>query len=266
MSAEVEEGFLRLDGETWEARWIGPGPGAAPTLVFLHEGLGCVGMWKDFPDQLAAATGCGSFVYSRAGYGKSDSVELPRTLDYMQDEGRHTLPRILDAMGIKRAILVGHSDGASIAIVSGSLDQDDRIEGLILEAPHVFTEDLGLDSIAKIKSIYETTDLRERLVHHHSDNVDCAFYGWNGAWTDPKFRDWNLEEFLPAISAPALLVQGENDEYGTIDQIRAIERQSGGEVETLLLADCGHSPHRDQHDAVLKKMTEFVEKLLEQGR
>lgn len=258
----IENGFLRIGTETWEARWIGPGPDEAPTLVFLHEGLGCVSMWKDFPDRLVAATKCGGLVYSRAGYGKSDAVSLPRPLDYMQVEGRNVLPKILDALDIERAILVGHSDGASIALVHSGLDTRARIVGLIAEAPHVFAEDMGLDSIAKIQTLFETTDLRARLARHHGDNVDCAFFGWNGAWSDPKFRFWNIEEYLPGISAPVLLIQGEDDEYGSVEQLRAIERQVGGPVQTELLPDCGHSPHRDQAEAVLKIMTEFVGRVL----
>jgi pimeloyl-ACP methyl ester carboxylesterase len=262
VNTPIEGGFFRLGDETWEARWIGPGPKTAPTLVFLHEGLGCVGMWKDFPDLLVAATGCGGFVYSRAGYGKSDPIELPRPLDYMQEEGRDVLPRLLDALGIERAVLVGHSDGASIAVVSASLDQRGRVTGLILEAPHVFTEDMGVASIVKIKTVYATTDLRARLARYHGDNVDCAFYGWHGAWTDPKFCNWNLETYLPDISGPILLVQGENDEYGTVEQLRAIVRQAGSEVKILLLPDCGHAPHRDRPDIVLKAMVKFVERVL----
>jgi pimeloyl-ACP methyl ester carboxylesterase len=262
MRAAINDGFLRIGTETWEARWIGPGPDEAPTLVFLHEGLGCVSMWKDFPDQLVAATGCGGLVYSRAGYGRSDPISLPRPLDYMQEEGRIVLPKILDALDIERAVLVGHSDGASIALVHSGLDTKNRVAGLIAEAPHVFAEDMGLDSIGEIGSLYETTDLRARLARHHGDNVDCAFFGWNGAWSDPKFSDWNIEGYLPGISAPVLLIQGEDDEYGTAEQLHAIERQAGGEVTTALLPDCGHSPHRDQAAAVLKVMADFVGRVL----
>ena len=155
-------------------------------------------------------------------------------------------------------MLIGHSDGASIAIVHGGLDTAGRIAGLVLEAPHVFAETEGLDSIAKIKTVYETTDLRGKLARYHGDNVDCAFWGWNRAWLDPDFRAWNIEKFLPGVSAPILLVQGEDDEYGTGDQLRAIEQQTGGEVELLLLPDCGHSPHSEHRDQVLHAMTGFV--------
>lgn len=262
MTVPIQDGFLTLGETTWEARWIGPDPQDAPTLVFLHEGLGCVGMWKDFPDKLAAATGCGGFVYSRTGYGKSDPVPLPRPLDYMHREGREVLPRLMDALGIERAVLVGHSDGASIAIVNAGLDRSGRVEGLILEAPHVFAEQTGLDTIKKFKTVYETTDLRARLARYHGDNVDCAFLGWNGAWSDPVFAGWNLGEFLPGISAPILLVQGEDDEYGTAEQLRAIERQAGSGAETLLLPNCGHAPHHEHTDTVLKAMTDFVERVI----
>jgi pimeloyl-ACP methyl ester carboxylesterase len=263
VTAALKDGFVTLGGETWEARWIGPAPADAPTLVFLHQGLGCVATWNDFPDKLAAATGCGGFVYSRAGHGKSDPLALPRALDFMQNEGRNVLPRLLDAVGVERAVLVGHSDGASIALVQGGLDHSGRIAGLILEAPHVFIEDLSIDSITKIKAEYETGNLRDRLARHHGDNVDCAFWGWCGAWLNPKSRHWNIEEFLPGISVPILLIQGEDDEYGTPEQLRAIERQAGNRVETLLLPACGHTPHRERTDTVLKAMTDFVAGVVE---
>lgn len=262
MTAAINDGLLTLGETTWEARWIGPKPAAAPTLIFLHEGLGCVGMWKDFPDQLAASTGCGGFVYSRLGYGKSDPVDLPRPLDYMQQEGREVLPRLLDALEIERAVLVGHSDGASIAIVHAGLDTSGRIKGLILEAPHVFAEPFGLVSIKKFKTMYETTDLRERLARYHGDNVDCAFRGWNDAWLDPDFTGWNLEPFLPDITAPILIVQGEDDEYGSAAQLNAIESQAGGGAEILMLPNCGHSPHHEHTDTVLDAMTTFVSRVV----
>ncbi len=259
----LKDGFVILGGETWEARWIGCAPKDAPTLVFLHQGLGCVATWNQFPDKLAAATGCGGFVYSRTGHGKSDPLELPRALDFMQEEARTVLPRLLDAVGVERAVLVGHSDGASIALVHGGLDQSGRIKGLVLEAPHVFIEDMSVESIRKIKTEFETTDLRDRLARHHGDNVDCAFGGWSGAWLNPKSRLWNIEEFLPGISVPALLIQGEEDEYGTTEQLHAIERQAGNGVETLMLPACGHSPHREHPDTVLKAMTDFVRRVIE---
>jgi len=234
-----------------ESQWIGPREG--PTLVFLHEGLGSVGLWRDFPRKLADRTGLGAFVYSRAGYGKSDPAPLPRPVRYMHDEAE-LLPKILSDAGVKDPIFVGHSDGASIAIIHAG--QGNGARALILEAPHVFTEESGLASIAKMRELYRTTDLREKLARWHA-NVDAAFDGWNGAWLNPEFRKWNLEEFLPRIPAPILIIQGKDDEYGTIKQVEAIERQAP-DVQSLLLDACGHSPHRDQPEKTLDAMSAFI--------
>ena len=254
-----------MDGVRLEARWIGPPPENAPTLVFLHEGLGSVSLWKDFPDRLAGETGCGALVYSRAGYGKSDPVPLPRPVRFMHDEAE-TLSKVLAQAGVRDSILIGHSDGASIALIHAGSHSGGRpagLRGLILEAPHVFTEPHGLASIAKMTEVYRTTDLRERLARHHGANVDIAFRGWNDVWLDPEFRAWNIEEFLPSIAAPILILQGEDDEYGTWRQVEAIQRRSGGPVEALALAGCGHSPHRERPQRTLEAMAAFVRGLLE---
>ncbi|MGZ6143423.1 MAG: alpha/beta fold hydrolase [Myxococcales bacterium] len=238
-----------------ESQRIGP-PGE-PTLVLLHEGLGSLGLWRDFPQKLVEATGLGAFVYSRAGYGKSDPAPLPRPVRYMHDEAE-LLPDILAKAGVKDPILVGHSDGASIAIIYAGNGNPAR--ALILEAPHVFTEESGLQSIAKMRELYATTDLRQKLARWHA-NVDAAFNGWNGAWLNPDFRKWNLEEFLPRISQPILIIQGKDDEYGTEKQIKAIKTQAKGRVETVLLDQCGHSPHRDQPERTLAAIAGFVKSL-----
>src|SRR5690242_356362 len=182
-------GFLAIDGAELEYRLIGPQPSDAPCIVMLHEGLGSVGLWGDFPDRLRAATGRSVFVYSRAGYGASSPVALPRPLDYMQREARDVLPRLLDAIGFREGLLVGHSDGASIAALYAGGTQDHRLRGVVLIAPHVIVEDVSVASIAAIKTAYETTELRSKLSRWHKD-VDNAFYGWNGAWLDPDFRAW----------------------------------------------------------------------------
>ena len=248
--------MIEIRGKKIEASRIGPAEG--PTLVFLHEGHGSLGLWRDFPQRLCDATGLGAFVYSRAGYGKSDPAPLPRPVRYMHDEAE-LLPEILAAAGVRDPILVGHSDGASIAIISAGLGHSAR--ALLLEAPHVFTEEGGLQSIAKMRDLYAQTDLRARLARHHA-NVDAAFLGWNGAWLDPDFRSWNLEEFLPRISAPVLIVQGHDDEYGTVKQIEAIRRGVKGACEVVLLPECGHSPHRDQPERTLQAMAEFVKRAI----
>ena len=256
----LEAGFLAAGGRRLEFRWIGPPPAEAPTLVFLHEGLGSVSQWRDFPDRLAAATGCGALVYSRAGYGKSAPVPLPRPVRFMHDEAA-VLAEVLERMNVRDPILVGHSDGASIALIYAGSQPATGLRGLILEAPHVFTEPHGLASIAKIGDLYRTTDLRDRLARHHGANVDVAFRGWNDVWLHPDFRDWNIEEYLTAIRVPILILQGEDDEYGTWKQVEAIQRQAGGPVEAIALADCGHSPHREQPERTLGAMAELVARL-----
>ncbi len=230
------------------------GPASRTRLVFLHEGLGCVALWRDFPARLSAATGLGAFVYSRAGYGKSPRAELPRKVTYMHEEAA-LLPELLRSQGISLtdAILVGHSDGASIALLCAAAQP---VRGLVLEAPHVFTEEAGLASIARAREAYLQGDLRARLARYHGD-VDAAFWGWNGPWLDPEFRRWNLESALPLVRAPLLVIQGADDEYGTLAQVRAIEAQAGGPVETLLLEGCGHTPHKDQAEAVLERAAAF---------
>lgn len=220
-------------------------------------------MWRDFPRKLAEATGCGAFVYSRAGYGSSEPKPLPWPIRFMHDEAI-VLEHVLRENAITGPILVGHSDGASIAIIYAGSDGLQPVEprALILEAPHVFAEPSGLASIAKMKVAYETTDLRAKLERYHGANVDNAFRGWNDVWLHPDFVRWNIEEFLPHIDAPFLLVQGEDDEYGTWKQIEAIERQVRGPVEAVRVPRCGHAPHRDQPAIVLDAMTRFVRALL----
>jgi len=249
---------LKAGGHELEYVWHGPPPRKAPTLVFLHEGLGCVSLWRDFPAQAAEATGCGALVYSRAGYGASDPVELPRPISFMHNEALTTLPQVLAATGVREAILVGHSDGGSIALIYAGGARATEVRGLVLEAPHVFVEDLSVESIARAAENYERGDLRRGLARYHGENVDCAFWGWNKVWLDPQFRSWNIEEYLPGIKAPVLVLQGENDEYGTLRQVEAIERGCRARVESRILSDCGHSPHRDQPERTLAAIRSFV--------
>jgi pimeloyl-ACP methyl ester carboxylesterase len=229
--------------------------------VFLHEGLGCVALWRDFPARLAEATGLPALVYSRFGYGGSDGCALPRPVRYMHDEGLEVLPALLRAAGIDRHILVGHSDGASIALIYAGGTAAPGLEALVVEAPHVFVEAMNLKAIAGAREAYRTTDLRQRLAKYHGGNVDCAFEGWSGAWLDPAFADWNLESYLPAIGVPMLILQGADDEYGTVAQCDAIERAAGGGAEVIMLPECGHAPHKDQADRVLGAMTAFSAKV-----
>ena len=260
-----DSGFLTIGPQHLEYRMIGPRPDAAPTIVMLHEGLGCVGLWGDFPDKLQKATGCGVFVYSRAGYGQSSPVTLPRPLSYMHDEARETLPKLLDTIGFQRGLVLGHSDGASIAAIYAGSQQDHRVGGLILIAPHFFTEDEGIRSIEEARTAYETGDLRQRLARWHKD-VDNAFKGWNGAWLDPEMRQWDITEFLAYIRVPTLIVQGEDDQYGTLKQIEAAERECYCPVEVLLVKGAKHSPQREVPKPTLKAMTEFVARVLEANK
>ncbi len=247
--------MLRIGSVELETRWVGPPRDGGCELVFLHEGLGSITQWRDTPGAIARACGRPAFVYARQGYGQSTPANVPRPLTYMHDEAAR-LPDVLAAAGVTDCILIGHSDGASIAIIAAG---EHRVapRALVLIAPHVFVEDLSVESIARAADAYRTGDLRARLARHHAD-VDGAFWGWNRAWLDPAFRAWNLEAFLPRITAPTLVVQGERDEYGTRAQVDAIARQLAGPVEIAMIAGAGHAPFRDAPDEVHRRIAEFV--------
>jgi len=257
----ANEGMLDLGVMRLEYRMIGPQPDSAPTIVMLHEGLGCVGLWGDFPDKLQAATGAGVFVYSRAGYGRSSPVRLPRPLTFMHEEARDVLPRLLDAIGFRRGLLLGHSDGASIAAIYAGSVQDHRVRGLVLIAPHFFTEDMGIAEIARAREAYAATDLRQKLARWHAD-VDNAFRGWNDAWLDPEFRKWDITEPLAYIRVPVLIVQGENDQYGTMRQIETAQQECYCPVEVALYPGVRHAPHREAPALLLASVSEFAGRLL----
>ncbi len=253
--------YLVAAGHRLEYRWVHPGsaPAAAlPALVLLHEGLGSVALWKRFPEALAEATGCAVLVYSRYGYGKSDELREARRVDYMHDEALVALPEILDALRIESPVLVGHSDGASIALIHAG-GSGRPVRGVVAMAPHVFVEDLTVASIAQAKVTFETTDLCSRLGRYH-DHPDTTFRGWNDIWLHPDFRAWNIEAVLPRIACPVLVIQGEDDQYGTLAQVEAIERQAGGPVEACVLSGCGHSPHVDRPVETAAAISAFVQK------
>jgi len=254
-------GFLRIDEHDLEYRMIGPSPAEAPTIVMLHEGLGSAALWGDFPDRLQEATGAGVFVYSRAGYGASSPVTLPRPIDYMHREALDVLPKLLARIGFRRGILVGHSDGASIAAIYAGGVQDHRIRAIALIAPHFIVEDISVTSIAGIKTAYETTNLREKLARWHND-VDNAFYGWNGAWLDPRFRHWDISEYLAYIRVPVAIVQGAGDQYGTIRQVEIAREECYCPVDVTMLEGAGHSPHREAPGATLNAITDFANAVL----
>jgi len=254
-------GYLELPDGRLEYRRCGPGPEAAPTLVLLHEGLGSAGLWRDLPEALARRTGFGVFAYSRFGYAGSAPRRLPWPLDFMHREAIDVLPRVLSAAGIGRHVLVGHSDGASIALIHAGEAASDDLLGLVLEAPHVFTEPGGLAAIAETARRYRDGGVRQRLARYHGDNVDIAFNGWAGAWLDPGFKHWNLERHLAGIKVPALVIQGLADSYGTVAHLEAIRAQAGGRVETLTIDDCGHAPQREARTRYLDAVAAFVEGL-----
>jgi pimeloyl-ACP methyl ester carboxylesterase len=229
---------------------------AGPTLVFLHEGLGSLSLWRDFPQLVADAVARPALIYSRAGYGRSTVLPAARAPHYMHDEALVVLPALLDALGIVDPILIGHSDGASIALIHAGAKVR-PVRALVAMAPHVFVEDLSIAGIERSRLAYESADLRAKLGRHHAD-VDATFRGWNDIWLSPAFRDWNIKSFLPRITCPLLLVQGRNDEYGTLAQLDAIERGVCGHVERVELDDCGHSPHGDQPRAALAAIARFV--------
>ncbi len=256
---DIEYGFIVIDDVRLEYHRIGNNSRHSPTLVFLHEGLGSVSMWKNFPEQLAEKTGLNAFLYSRQSYGKSSSLPLPRQTDYMHGEACEVLPSVLELAGIDHPIFIGHSDGASIAIIYTGSARLPRPVALVLMAPHVFNEDLSRKSIRIAKQAFEQQNLRKRLKAYH-DDVDNAFWRWNDIWLHDDFKNWNIEEYLPAISAPLLHIQGKNDEYGTSAQIDAIQTQCAGPVEVLMLDNCGHSPFRDQARATLDGISIFIGK------
>jgi pimeloyl-ACP methyl ester carboxylesterase len=262
MTALNPSGILRVGASDLEYRMTGRAPDDAPTIVMLHEGLGSAGLWGDFPDKLAAATGTGVFAYSRAGYGASTPATLPRSIDYMHVEALDVLPKILDAIGFRRGLLVGHSDGASIAAIYAGGVQDHRIRGLALIAPHFVVEDISVQSIAEIKVAYETTDLRARLARWHND-VDNAFHGWNEAWLNPKFREWDISEYLAYIRVPVAIVQGVDDQYGTIRQIEIAREECYCPVDVSIITGAGHSPHREAPEATLNAIAEFARSILQ---
>jgi pimeloyl-ACP methyl ester carboxylesterase len=257
----ADQGFLDLATMRLEYRMIGPRPDAAPTIVMLHEGLGSVGLWGAFPEQLASATGAGIFVYSRAGYGNSSPGKLPRSVSFMHEEALEVLPRLLAAIGFQRGILFGHSDGASIATIYAGSIQDHRLRGLVLMAPHFFTEEMGLAAIRATRDEFATGTLRDKLKRWHGD-VDGAFRSWVEPWLDPDFRDWDITEALGYIRVPILIVQGADDQYGTLKQVEAAQQECYCPVEVAVLPRTRHSPHRDAAALTLDTASAFINRLL----
>lgn len=251
--AFVEAGGCRLEYE-----WVGVGPADGPTIVMLHEGFGSVAMWRDFPAQVSKAAGLRVLVYSREGCGKSASVgALPRPVTFMHREAQIVLPALLNALDVRRPILLGHSDGGSIALIYAGSGLDPAPEGVIAIAPHVLAEPKTLVAIAKARVLREETDLRSRLARYH-DDPERAFYTWNLSWMMPEFRNWSIEDLLPNVTAPTTIIQGVDDEYGSIAQPQAIERRAPGHVRTAMVPACGHIPHRDQPAQTLSAIVDHI--------
>jgi pimeloyl-ACP methyl ester carboxylesterase len=250
-SAALEADGARLEFAHWD--------GNEPPLVFLHEGLGSLSLWRGFAERIARASRLASYAYSRRGYGRSDPVAGPRGVDYMHHEARVVLPAVLERLGVAHPVLVGHSDGASIALIHAAMNAD--VRGLVLMAPHVFVEDRTVAGIEAVRREFETTDLPTRLARHHAD-AHAMFRGWSGIWLDPAFRSWNIEDVLPAVRCPVLLIQGEDDAYGTSAQLDAVARGVRGPVEACRLPACGHSPHREREAETTVAMRGFLARLV----
>jgi len=249
--------FATAAGRSLAYEWIGEARPGSPTVVFLHEGLGSIRQWRDFPAKLAAATGCRALVYDRHGYGQSDVLAEPRrTVRFMHDEALYALPDLLRSLAVEKPLLIGHSDGASIALIHAGAGN--AVLGVAAMAPHVFIEPVCLTSIEKAAQAFESTDLAGRLGRYHRD-ARKTFYGWADVWLDPEFKGWDIrDDYLPAIRCPVLAIQGYDDEYGTLAQLDEIARRVQGPCELLKLENCGHAPFRDQPEKTLEAVVRFV--------
>ena len=249
--------FLCAAGDRLEYRFLAAARAGAPPLVLLHEGLGSVALWREFPERLAALTGSAVLVYSRRGYGRSAPLAAPRRVDYMHREALAVLPEVLTRLAMTDPVLIGHSDGASIALIHAGA-KPEAVRGLVLMAPHVFVEEHTLAGAAAARTAWHEGDLKTRLARYH-DDASGVFGEWNAIWLAPEFRSWNIEPSLPGIACPLLLIQGEDDAYGTLAQLAAIRRGVGSRrVEELVLPGCGHAPYRERPQRVLAAIAGFV--------
>ena len=233
------------------------GQDSRPTLVFLHEGLGSIEMWHDFPEVLLEQTGCEGLLYDRWGHGRSDPLDGKRTLRYVHDEALESLPDVLRHCEVDDSVIIGHSDGGSIALIFAA-EYPEIERGVITEAAHVFVEEITLEGIREALDIYNNTDLKQKLARYHGDNTEKIFRAWYETWLQPEFKSWNIEDCLPKIKCPVLVIQGEDDQYGTAAQVEAIASQITGQSKPLLIPNCAHIPHKEATDRVIKEMTEFI--------
>ncbi len=256
--------YLTAGGHRLRTEYLEPATGSPdirrPTLVFLHEGLGSIGQWRDVPLLVSGQTGLPALVYDRWGHGGSEPLDRPREVRYLHDEALTSLPEILKQLDTEKAILIGHSDGGSIALIFASVYPEKAV-GVITEAAHVFVEERTLTGLREALRIFETTNLRDRLSHYHGDKTETLFRGWADIWLSASFRRWNIEEYLPGIRSPLLAIQGEKDEYGSTAQVDAIVRQVSGPATGLIIPGCGHIPHHQARERVLSEMIRFITSL-----
>ena len=257
--------FVKAAGHSLRVRKLthpnSDGEDFRPTLVFLHEGLGSIEMWHDFPAILAETTACDCLIYDRWGHGRSDALDVQRTLRYVHDEALDSLPEVLNHSNVDDAILIGHSDGGSIALIFAA-EYPEIVRGIVTEAAHVFVEAITLEGIREALDIYNNTDLKQKLARYHGDNTEKIFRAWYETWLQPEFKSWDIQDCLPKITCPVLVIQGEDDQYGTAAQVEAISNQATGPSKVLLIPNCAHIPHREAKDRVAQEMTEFVLSLL----
>ncbi len=261
-SLQIEDTYIKIDNHRYAVRWIGQQDETrAPVLVFLHEGLGCIKLWRDFPEQICAETGLTGIVYDRLGHGTSDPFPQRRTPHYLHDESFKYLPRFLEIINVHRPIFIGHSDGGTIALLYAA-HYPDNTSGIITEAAHVFLEEVTITGIKNAVEMYESGNLKKGLKKYHGEKTDALFYGWAHTWLSPEFRNWKIIDELKNITAPSLVIQGYNDEYGTEKQVDTIVNTVRGQAEKLMIPECGHIPHFQARDLVQEKMVRFINKII----
>ncbi len=259
---QIENTYVTVDEYRFAVKWVSPSQSAqSPVLVFLHEGLGCIDLWRYFPEQICHETGLTGLVYDRLGHGKSDPLPQRRTPRYLHDEALKYLTPILDVSGIDNPFFIGHSDGGTIALLYAA-QYPDKTAGLITEAAHVFLEDITIQGIQRAVETYESGKLKKGLSKYHGDKTDALFYGWADTWLSAEFRNWNIVKELKTITAPSLIMQGDDDEYGTEAQVDAIVNTVQGDSKKHMISDCGHVPHFQARPVVLESMMEFIRNLV----